>query len=813
MSKPKSRKKTPARELPRTDPVLYGQSTLQKIVAIQLLNDSTVRLYSRGGGAENAAGAGRVTSTDAEFYPFFFLSSPSLIEGFSKKFWLKELAGSNFYRFLVAFQRWNDLWEAVRFVMQTYNRTALKRASHYSEIDPLLLKPDPLSQYLLQSGVTLFKEMTFDELRRVQIRIAAHSKAGKRSDPRKTEDRILAAALTDNTGWEQTFDGRKLSEPEILRGVATAIAERDPDVIEGHDLFDQVLPYLILRSELHSLDLALGRDQSALRSFSPRGNPLESPSENAVYEIAGRHLLDTKSLAHAYASSKRPFEQYGLRYLLQHLNLPQTQEHPAASQRQTSETPSEQADSLVVRLRSECTDISTLSRHLTPSYFFQARMVPLAFDALLRSGSAAKIEKMMLREYVRQKHSVPKTQTGTQHSGGYTDIFVTGILPNVLSADIESLYPSIMLTQNIKPSSDELGTFTQMLQVLTASRLEAKRRMKTTESERERESLDAFQSSLKILINSFYGYLGYARGLFNDFEQADRITSVGQALLRTIIHEVEMYNGRVIEADTDGIFFIPPDNVRGESQEEAFIERLSASLPTGINLVLAGRYKKMVSYRKKNYALLDYSDRLTIKGSSLISRSLERFAKEYIALCINCLLQEDIGGMHKLYVSLAQDITNHNWEVYDFCRTETIRDSIESYEADLRDGQRKPSAAYEVAKRSGIIIKPGDRVSYYVTGTQAGVKIVENSKLAEDWRPNFPDENTPYYLERLNESSKKFDLFFSPKDFERIFSTEDLFGFDANQVRLITDHTIPRDQASQPEEDTGEFGIWIDESG
>ena len=337
--------------------------------------------------------------------------------------------------------------------------------------------------------------------------------------------------------------------------------------------------------------------------------------------------------------------------------------------------------------------------------------------------------------------------------------------------------------------------------------------MKTTESERERESLDAFQSSLKILINSFYGYLGYARGLFNDFEQADRITSVGQALLRTIIHEVEMYNGRVIEADTDGIFFIPPDNVRGESQEEAFIERLSASLPTGINLVLAGRYKKMVSYRKKNYALLDYSDRLTIKGSSLISRSLERFAKEYIALCINCLLQEDIGGMHKLYVSLAQDITNHNWEVYDFCRTETIRDSIESYEADLRDGQRKPSAAYEVAKRSGIIIKPGDRVSYYVTGTQAGVKIVENSKLAEDWRPNFPDENTPYYLERLNESSKKFDLFFSPKDFERIFSTEDLFGFDANQVRLITDHTIPRDQASQPEEDTGEFGIWIDESG
>lgn len=812
MSKPKSRKKPAARELSRTDPVLYGQSSLQKIVAVQLLNDSTVRLYSRGADDNAAAAQGRVTSTDAEFYPFFFLSSPTLIEGFSRKFWLKELAGSNFYRFLVAFQRWNDLWEAIRFVLQTYNRTALKRANHYSEIEPLLLKPDPLSQYLLQSGVTLFKGMTFEELRRVQVRITAHSKPGKRSDPRKTEDRILAAVLTDNTGWEQTFDGRKLSEPEILRGVAAAVAERDPDVIEGHDLFDQVLPYLMLRSELHSLDLALGRDQSELRSFSPRGNPLESPSENALYEIAGRHLLDTKSLAHAYASSKKPFEQYGLRYLLQHLNLPQSPEHPTPAQRQPPEPPPEQGDSLVERIRSECIDIGTLSSHLTPSYFFQARMVPLSFDALLRAGSAAKIEKMMLREYVRQKHSVPKTQTGTQHSGGYTDIFVTGILPNVLSADIESLYPSIMLTQNIKPSTDELGTFTQLLQVLTASRLDAKRRMKTTENARERESLDALQSSLKILINSFYGYLGYARGLFNDFEQADRVTSVGQELLRTIIHEVEMHNGRVIEADTDGIYFIPPDNVRGESQEEAFIERLSSSLPAGINLALAGRYGKMVSYRKKNYALLDYDGRLTIKGSSLISRSLERFAKEYIRLCINCLLQEDIQGLHKLYVSLAQDISNHRWDVLDFCRTETIRDSFESYEADIRDGQRKPTAAYEVARRSGIVVKPGDRVSYYVTGTHPGVKIVENAKLAEEWQPNFPDENTPYYLERLNECSGKFDLFFSPKDFETIFSTEDLFGFDAGQVRLITDHTIPRDQASQPEEDAGEFGIWIDES-
>lgn len=808
MSKPKSRKRPAAGEPAGTDPVLYGQSELQRIVSIQLLNESTIRLYARGKEetASPPADATPVPYTDAEFFPFFFLSSPTLIEGFPRKFWLKELAGSNFFRFLVAFQRWTDLWDAVRFVLQTYNRTALRRATHYSEIEPLLLKPDPLTQYLLQSGVTLFKGATFDELRRVQIRFATHAKAGKRSDPRKTEDRILAAVLTDNTGWSMTFDGRKLSEPEILRGLATAIIQRDPDIIEGHDLFEHDLPYLMHRAELHALDLSLGRDHSELKSYSPRGNPLESPSDNAIYEIAGRHLLDTRSLAHSYVSSRRPFEQYGLRYLIQQLNLP-------ASRHGASEPPPDTGESVAARLRLECLDIGTLSNHLAPSYFFQSTMVPLSFDALLRAGSAAKIELMMLREYVRQKHSVPKTQTGTQHTGGYTDIFVTGILPNVLSADIESLYPSIMLTQNIRPASDELETFTRLLQVLTTSRLDAKRRMKASIDEHERQSLDALQASLKILINSFYGYLGYARGLFNDYEQADRVTTVGQELLRSIIHEVEMHNGRVIEADTDGLFFIPPDNVRGEIQEEQFVERLSASLPPGINLVLAGRYKKMVSYRKKNYALLDYSDRLTIKGSSLISRSLERFAKEYIRLCINCLLQEDIRGLHNLYVSLAQDITNHRWDVLDFCRTEAIRESPEAYEADVRDQKRKPAIAYEVAKRSGLSVKEGDRVSYYVTGTHAGVRIIDNSKLAEEWQPNFPDENTAYYIERLNECSGKFDLFFPPKDFERIFSTDDLFGFDPTQVRLITDRSVPRDLPAPPEEDAGDFGIWIDETG
>lgn len=303
------------------------------------------------------------------------------------------------------------------------------------------------------------------------------------------------------------------------------------------------------------------------------------------------------------------------------------------------------------------------------------------------------------------------------------------------------------------------------------------------------------------------------RGLFNDYEQADRVTSSGQELLRTIIRAVGLHNGEVIEADTDGLYFKAPDNVRGEEQEAKFIERLSSSLPEGINLVLAGRYKKMLSFRKKNYALLDHRDRLTIKGSSLISRTLERFARNYIQLCINCILQEDIKGLHNLYVSFAQDISQHHWDVQDFCRIEALRDSLESYELELRESRRKPSAAYEVAKRSGVSVKPGDRVAYYIMGQHAAVKIIENIRLAEEWQPNFPDENTAYYIDRLKECSKRFEIFFEPEDFRRVFSTDDLFGFDPTAVHLVRQKEVSRTEAPPAEDDSSEFGIWLDESG
>jgi len=249
----------------------------------------------------------------------------------------------------------------------------------------------------------------------------------------------------------------------------------------------------------------------------------------------------------------------------------------------------------------------------------------------------------------------------------------------------------------------------------------------------------------------------------------------------------------VIEVDTDGVLFVPPATVRGEESEREFVRHLSEGMPEGIRIGFDGRFQKMLSYKKKNYALLTYGGALKFKGSSLVSRSNERFGRRFVRDAVRLLLQEDIQGLHDLYLATRDRILMHQWsDVTDFARTETLKDNIERYLDDVAAGKRTRAATYELAiaraEQTGQPARKGDRMTYYITGSSASVTGFENCRLASAWNPEAPDENTAYYLKRLDEFARKFEPFFSEHDFRLIFSPEDLFGFSPAGIRLLS-HT------------------------
>ena len=221
---------------------------------------------------------------------------------------------------------------------------------------------------------------------------------------------------------------------------------------------------------------------------------------------------------------------------------------------------------------------------------------------------------------------------------------------------------------------------------------------------------------------------------------------------------------RPIEVDTDGIYFVPPPEVETPAQAEALIGELSRTLPTGITLELAGRYRMMFSYKVKNYALLTDDDRVIIKGSGLKSRGLELFQRRFMRELIGLVLRGR-GPMHVeiagLLARYQDDLTHHRWDRKMFVKTETLSESPAAYLEKVRAKKRNATAAYELALRSSRPYQAGDQIAYYVTGADTNVKVFEACKLASEWNPEAPDENVEYYQAKLLDLYARFAPFLS----------------------------------------------------
>ncbi len=75
----------------------------------------------------------------------------------------------------------------------------------------------------------------------------------------------------------------------------------------------------------------------------------------------------------------------------------------------------------------------------------------------------------------------------------------------------------------------------------------------------------------------------------------------------------------------------------------------------------------------------------------------------------------------------------HEFQVEDFCKTETLSESLASYRQKVEEGKRNPSALYELALKAGRDYRAGDPLSFYVIGTRKNVTVYESCKLASQW--------------------------------------------------------------------------------
>jgi DNA polymerase elongation subunit (family B) len=161
----------------------------------------------------------------------------------------------------------------------------------------------------------------------------------------------------------------------------------------------------------------------------------------------------------------------------------------------------------------------------------------------------------------------------------------------------------------------------------------------------------------------------------------------------------------------------------------------------------------------KNYVLQDETGKMTIRGSGLRSRGLERFQRRFMEEMFRMLLEDRRGEIVKLHGDYRARLARHEIGIADLMKTETIQDSLETYRNKIRDNSRNPAAAYELALKAERPYLPGDQISYYVTGRGARAAVNEFAKMAAEYDPHDPDENVEYYQAKLADLFEKFQVF------------------------------------------------------
>src|SRR5207247_3440598 len=251
-----------------------GAGPTPRIVAIELGETGTVIVYRREKDGSTIA--------DVEpFHPFVWADSDVADLGIKTE----KLRGDLKYGWLITVDSWKELIAL---------RNGLKNAGR-----AFFAFTDPVQHYLTATGRTLFKDLSFEELKRMQLEVLSFE---------GDNDHVMSIAISDNVGWEELIivDPKNFEESErnALKRLTALIKERDPDVIEGHNVFRFDLPYLVGRARKLKTKLDWGRTRlrqgygaaeagGFLRSRPSRLQIAEKTIDYPKFTIGGSHLVDT----------------------------------------------------------------------------------------------------------------------------------------------------------------------------------------------------------------------------------------------------------------------------------------------------------------------------------------------------------------------------------------------------------------------------------------------------------------------------------------------------------------------------------------
>lgn len=503
-------------------------------------------------------------------------------------------------------------------------------------------------------------------------------------DFKHPSNKILAIRTRLN-GIDKIFEGE---EYQLLRNFIDYIDGYSTNiyVLTGHGIFDFDLPYILARCLFHEIGTAFmpTREWNGLLTEVKNSSRWGKPIQFLNILHPKFNIVDTLHLCAIADKREAKLSGYGLKYVCGPDGYDLRQDKRV-------ELPGDQIAAIYESdralfheyLKDDIDDTELLVNFHLPSMYYLLKYIPnINLQKLVFSGNAQKWN-IMLRDHYKGVHQ--ETDQKVYIMGAITGIH-SGVYRNCAKADVASLYPSIMLHQQIYSRKDPDKYQLKVLSVLKKRRLQLKHSANKHEAKFE-------SNALKVLINSGYGALGTPYVQYNDMQAAATVTAYGRAVLDFMLSFLESKQANILQFDTDGIVFshdtIPLDDIHKEMQE---------ALPEWVEVELEARYDYVWIYKRKNY--------ITYKGSKISGVGLVRkrdkseLYKRYLKYLPTLYINNGMESVDKFTSNVIEKLKTRSIPVHLLATTKKITEYKNN----------------KTVSQIGIDLKasPGESVTFYV---------------------------------------------------------------------------------------------------
>lgn len=551
------------------------------------------------------------------------------------------------------------------------------------------------------------------------------------------------------------------SEAELLEKFRQALSQLSPDLLVGYysDSFD--LAYIKRRTEINKINLDIGLDHSEIKL---------GKGMNESASIIGISHIDMYKFVRKIMPGMDSYSlgNISLRMLGQKKHEVNLDELPKAWDANIG------LEKFASYNLQDTLLTFNLADKMLPTMIEMVKIIGLPIFDIARMGFSQLVEYYIFKQAPSFNEIAPNKPSSNEvmkrrmqtYGGAFVFEPKPGLYKDITVFDYRSLYPTIIASHNICPttltsipeearrididskesfyfSNRIKGFIPTLIEDIITRRTRIKEIIKEQKDEKF-EFMDARQNTLKLLANSFYGYLGFFNARWYSVECAKSVTALGRHYIHDVISKAGQKGFAVLYSDTDSVFL----SVEGKSEDDArhFVESINAELPGLMELEYEGFYPygifvsaKIGSFgAKKKYALVRKDGSLKIRGFESVRRNWSLIAKNVQEKVLDIILRERDPGKAVRYVKeIIKDLKEKKIPIAEVIIHTQLQKNIMDYAA------RGPHVAVaERLKGMGRRISPGIVIKYVVT---QGSDIIRNrSKLPEEVKEK--DYDADYYI-------------------------------------------------------------------